>query len=76
MTENTSPYQGGGPAERLSRVQNFVGQHFQKQKFEFLGLFFQIELCFTNLNNMLNQCLDFSSLLDDFAAVKTGEGLF
>ena len=53
---------------RLTRAINFTGEHFQKEKLEFFGHFFQIEKYFAKLDKVLNRCLDFS-LIDCFATV-------
>lgn len=62
---------GGGGEEtlgRLFREQNLMEQQFQK--LDFVGLFLDLQKIFAKLNKILNQCLDFSSLINDLPAVK------
>lgn len=61
---------------RLPRAQSFMGRHNRKQKFKFFGLTFWIQKYLAILNKMLNQSLDFSSLINDFASVKARKRLF
>ena len=79
MTSKTKPLVSavprGCPEGRLSRAQNFMGQFFQKQKLDFLGLFYWAELCLSKLNKMLNQCLNLSPLTNHFAVFKARKHL-
>ena len=65
-----------GPLVRLPWAQSFLWRLFQEQKFNFFRLFIQIQKYLAKLNKSLNQCLDFSSLIDDFTSVKAQRHLF
>ena len=59
----------------LASDAKFYRATFSETNSTFFRPFIQTQKCFPKLNKMLNRCLDFSLLIDDFAAVKAQKRL-